>query len=129
MGLGFTQTFDVAEGVGIGSAQTAICLHHHGVDRANAPGNRVDLVQDRQGLHFVRNSQVAAGKTEHRQRAQGLLELRCLHRQRHIGASQSILRDPVAMDERRARVRYRPAHDAGQHKRLGVVAHRLTKCR
>jgi len=27
----------------------------------------------------------------------------------------------VAMDQRRARMRYRPAHDAGQHKWLGVL--------
>ena len=84
---------------------------------------------DADGGDLVRNRQIASGKTQHGQRPQGRLQRVGAHRQRHIRAAQAVLRNPVAVDQRRARMRHRPAHHAGQHKGLGVVAHRITACR
>ena len=132
-GLRFAQALQKAVGVGVSACQAAIGFHHHGVDRAYALGQRLHPVDDRQGRDLVRNRQIASGKAQLGQAAQGVCQIFGAHRQLHIGAAQTSLGNPMPMDQRRARMRHRPAHDAGEDVGpcacRGLFSHGFTACR
>ncbi len=95
-----TQTLNVAKAVGIAPRQRTISFYYYGVDGTNAPCQWVNVIHPLQRSHLVRNGQIATGKAQHRQSAQGLFQMLGLHRQHHIGATQLVLCDPVVVDDR-----------------------------
>ena len=69
---------------------------------------------------LMRNREIAAGEAERRHGAQRRFQPAGLDRQRRVAALDPILREPVIMDFRRARMRDRPAHDSGENKAMAV---------
>ena len=45
--------------------------------------------------------------------------------ERHVGAGEPVLREQVVVEDRRARVHHRPAHDAGEQETIGAGHVRL----
>jgi hypothetical protein len=68
-GVGLLQAVQITKSVGVFSGEAAIGLYHHGVDGAYALRQRLHPVHQRHCCHFVRNGQVAAGKSQLRQSA------------------------------------------------------------
>ena len=65
--LHIAQALDVTKTVGIASGEGAVGLYNDGVDCANALRQGVDMIDHGQGGHLVRNRQIAACKTQHRE--------------------------------------------------------------
>src|SRR6202011_5337206 len=63
---------------------------------------------------LVGDRQIAPAKAQNRERAKGPLNVMRLHRQRKISPVGAGLVEPEAMQQRRARMAYRPSDDAGK---------------
>jgi hypothetical protein len=103
-----------AEAIGVGAEQAAIRTHDDGVDRGDAPGQRVELIDQRHRRLLVRHGDVAAAEAQRRHAAQRRRQPLGRHRQRHIRAVDAIARQPMAMQLRRAGMPDRPADYPGQ---------------
>ena len=114
VGLRITQALHVAVAVVVVAGQRAVGLDHDRVDRADAPRDRIDAVDQFHRGDLVRNRDVAAGKAQRRQAFQRGRESLRLHRQQHVGAGQAVLLQPVAVQHRRSRMADRPTHDPCQ---------------
>ena len=88
----------------------------------------VDVVDEAERALLVRQRDVAAAEAERRQRADALLQLARVGRERNVGAVDPGLLQPVAVQPRRARMIDRPAEDAGDAGLAGesLDAHRVT---
>jgi hypothetical protein len=93
---------------------------HDAVHRADAPRQRVELVDQVERGFLMWNRQVAAGKAERRQRAQRRAQAVGLDRQRQVAAGELVLREPVIVQGRRARMHHRPAHQARKQETIPV---------
>ena len=79
--------------------QAAVRFHDDAIDRANTHCQWVDAVNDGKRRHFVRDRQIAAGKAQYRKCAQGLFQFAGFNGQKHITAAQTMLGDPVVVND------------------------------
>ena len=120
VGLRIAQALNETKGVGIAAGQRTVRPDHDGVGRADALCQWFQVVHDGHGRYLVRDGQVAAGKAQYRQGAQGLLDLLGLHRQQHIGTAQAVLGDPMVVQDGGTGMGDGPSHHAGKSVRLFV---------
>ena len=98
----------------IARVEAAVRLHQDGIDRTDTAGEGLHPVGDGERRLLVRARQIAAAKPERRQRPQRLCQMFGPHCERHIGAVDTALVEPEAVQGRRARMRDRPPHDPGK---------------
>jgi hypothetical protein len=118
------QVADEAVGVVVAAQQAAVGPHGDAADGADGARRIVQFVDDRHRRLLVRDRHVDTREAEGMQRAQRRGQGPGLDRQRHVTALQPVLREPVVVDHRRARMHHRPAHHAGQQELLGLC-HRM----
>src|SRR6266536_386264 len=99
-GLRFAHAFDIAEGIVVVPSERSIGCDDDAVHRADATCQRIDPVDDRERGLLVRDGQVAAGETERRQCPQGGTRMFGLDGERHIGAREAILAEPIIVQFR-----------------------------
>jgi len=80
--------------------QRSIWPDHDTTDRPDATPELIDLVDDGQRPLFVRNGQIAAGKSERRQRAQCGVQALGPDGERNVGARELILAEEVVVEGR-----------------------------
>ena len=108
-------------------AGTARGIYEEVVRRKKDPA-LIELVDHGHRALLVRQREVAAGKAEPGESAQRRLHLVGMHLEGDVSGIDAVLRDPVAVQARRARVRDRPAHDAGDAGGRGVAHRATTPC-
>ena len=111
-GLRVAQALHVAEAVVVVAGERAVRFDDDRVDRADAPRERIDPVDELHRGHLVRDRHVAPGEAERGEPAQRVGESLRRDRQQHVRAGESVMIDPVAVQLRRSRMRHRPAHHA-----------------
>ncbi|MCY1169174.1 hypothetical protein D9M73_91930 [compost metagenome] len=100
VGFCIEQALDVAKAVVVETLERAVRPDHDGVHRTHASGVGVHLVHQLERIHLVRQGDVAAAKAQRRQARNGDVELARRDRQLHIGTRQTVLLDPVVVDQR-----------------------------
>jgi len=80
--------------------ERAIRPHDDAADGANATRRVIDFINDRERPLFVRNRQVAAGKSERRKRAKRGLQTFGRNGERDIGAGELVLLEKVIVEGR-----------------------------
>ena len=88
-------------------------LHIDGVEAAEAPGLFVRYRDESEDLFLVRHGHVAAGEAIGSQSLDESAEILRFDRETGVASSNAIGLQPVAMNQRRARMGNRPADDAG----------------
>src|SRR4029077_9095209 len=86
--------------------------YDHGIHGADACRRDIDLIDDGERGLLVGHGEIAAGKTLGGKAAQRRLEIRRPHGQQLVGAIDAMLLQPEAVQQGRARMLDRPAHDA-----------------
>src|SRR5262249_14231093 len=99
------------ETVRVAALEGPVRRHHDRVDRTNTTRRRIASIDGTQGSFLVRHRYIDAAETQHRHCSERCRELLRPYRQWDVGAVDSILLQPVAMDARRAGMGDRPTHD------------------
>ena len=114
------QVFAKPVDIGVAGFEAAIGGDDYRVGGPDPARQRVDPVYHPECCLLVRDRQIAAAKTQRRQRPQRLLDVFGPHRQRQIGAVDPGLVEPETMQQRRE-WRDRPSHDpADRPSHLGL---------
>jgi hypothetical protein len=109
---------DEAAAVGVAAADAGV-RKDDGVHGAGAAGGVVHLVAHREGGELVRLGDVQTAEAGGAQAAHGGGEVVRADGQRHVGAVDAVAVEPEAVQPGRARVRDRPAGDAGKQGAAG----------
>ena len=100
--------------IGVAGLDPALPVDDEGVGGTDPSGLGARGIGQGQRRLLMRQGDVGAPKAQDRQGAEGPFELLGPHRQRHIGAVDPMLRQPIAIEPGRERMTDRPAHHAGQ---------------
>jgi hypothetical protein len=122
------QVFDKAVAVGVVRLDAAVGAKYERVGGAEAPRQRVGRIGELERRLLVRHGQVDAGEAELGQGTQRGFEIFGAYRQRHVGAVDLVVRQPVAVQARGERMGDRPAHHPGQTRSPRDGAHGATPC-
>ena len=98
--------------VGVG-ADDAVVTHDQRVHRADRVGQRIALVDQIVGQLFVRNGDVAAGELTLAQPVEERRQVFRRHVDRLVAAVDAVVLQPIAVDQRRARMGNRVPDDEG----------------
>ena len=122
--IGVTQALDETVAVVVESGEHSVLFDDDRVDRADAAREVVDAVEQREDRLLVRRGDVAAAQAERGDAAHRRFEIFRRHRNSSVASGNAILRKPMVVDDRRARVRHRPPQKARNTERV-LFCHRL----
>ena len=100
VGLRVAQALQEAEAVVVVAGERTVRFDDDRVDRADAPRERIDAVDELHRRHLVRDGQVAPGEAQRGKPAQGVGEPFRRDRQQHVRAGEPVVIDPVAVQQR-----------------------------
>ncbi len=107
------QGFRQAQGVGIAAFHMPVAEHQQ-IDRAGLARRIVQAFGQGEGRFLVRHRHIDAAKAGAADRIDHHREVLGTHRQRHHRPVDAMLRQPMAMQQRRQRMRHRPADNSRQ---------------
>ena len=119
VGRVLAQVGDEAVAVGVVGVDRAVLDEGQGVGGADRRGARAGAGGERQGRLLVRDGDVDAAEAEPGQRQESFGEAFGRERDRDVEAGDAVAVEPVAVQLGRARVRDRPAEDAGERRGRG----------
>src|SRR5205823_840337 len=106
------QALDETVAVVVEAGERSILLDDERVDRADLAREIVDAVEQREDRLLVRSGDVAAAQTKRRNAAHRGFELLGWHGKQEVSPGDAVVREPMIVNHRRARVRDGPAEKA-----------------